>query len=60
LLFRKGDAADLARVLLLAAGNAGLRAEIGGLARERVRAHALPGIVAAYAETLARVVRQRR
>jgi glycosyltransferase involved in cell wall biosynthesis len=60
LLFRKGDAADLARVLLRAAGNAGLRAEIGGLARERVRAHALPGIVAAYAETLARVVRQRR
>jgi glycosyltransferase involved in cell wall biosynthesis len=58
LLFRKGDPADLARVILHAAGNAGLRAEIGRRALERVRAHALPETVAAYAATLARVVRQ--
>ena len=59
LLFRKGDPDDLARVILRAAGNAGLRGEIGRRAQERVRAHALPETVAAYAASLARVVRQR-
>jgi glycosyltransferase involved in cell wall biosynthesis len=59
LLFRKGDAADLARVLLRAAANPRLRAAIGRRARARVRAHALPKTVAAYAAALARVVHGR-
>jgi glycosyltransferase involved in cell wall biosynthesis len=58
LLFRKGDPGDLARVILYAAGNPALRAEIGRRARKRVRTHALSKTVAAYAAILARVVRQ--
>jgi glycosyltransferase involved in cell wall biosynthesis len=60
LLFRKGDAGDLARKTLLAAGDPGLRLEIGRRARERVQAHSLDTAVAAYAATLGRVVQQHR
>jgi len=52
LLFRMGDIADLTAKTLLAAGDPRLRAAIGRRARERVRAHALDDVVAAYEGTM--------
>jgi glycosyltransferase involved in cell wall biosynthesis len=55
-LFRKGEPADLAARLLHLADRPALRADIGGQARARIAAHALPAIVAAYLDALAAVV----
>ena len=55
LLFRQGDVEDLAAQTLRAAGDAGLRAAIGGRARESVRAHDLDRTVAAYESALREV-----
>ena len=60
LLFKEGDIDDLTAKILLAAGNAELRAEIGHKARERVKAHSIDDAVSAYAATLEDVVRQHR
>jgi glycosyltransferase involved in cell wall biosynthesis len=55
-LFRTGDPADLAAKLLHLAQHPALRAAIGRQARERVAAHALPAIIAAYLDAIATVV----
>jgi glycosyltransferase involved in cell wall biosynthesis len=51
-LFRVGDVEDLTRQTLRLAGDRELRERIGRNARERVRAHSLPEVVAAYAAVL--------
>jgi glycosyltransferase involved in cell wall biosynthesis len=60
LLFRKGDADDLAAKTVLAAGDPQLRREIGHKGRERVMAHALEHATAAWAEAIGNVVRKHR
>lgn len=55
LLFRKGDPEALAAVILRAASDPAWRTAIGQRARERVGSHALPRVVAAYADMLRRV-----
>lgn len=52
LLFRLGDIQDLTAKILRAAGDPGLRVAIGRRAREAVRSHAKPQILAAYASLL--------
>ena len=54
-LFRKGEADDLAAKLLDLAARPDLRAAIGRQARARITPHALPVIVAEYLEALATV-----
>jgi glycosyltransferase involved in cell wall biosynthesis len=58
LLFPAGDVAALAEATLRAARDPALRARIGAQARERVRAHALPDVVAAYERALVGVARR--
>jgi glycosyltransferase involved in cell wall biosynthesis len=48
LLFRRGDVQDLTTKTLSAAADPGLRARIGGQARQRVMTHSLDRIAAAY------------
>lgn len=55
-LFRMGDAADLAANILRLAHDAELRATIGRNARGRIAAHSLPTIVRAYLDVFADVV----
>jgi glycosyltransferase involved in cell wall biosynthesis len=57
LLFRTGDAFDLASRILLAAGDPDLRARIGRHARRRVASHSLPRVVSAYSDLLASLIR---
>ena len=59
-LFRMGDAADLAAKMLRLADDAELRATIGRQARQRIAAHALPTVVRAYLDTFADVVARYR
>ncbi len=59
-LFRMGDCDDLVTKLADAAADPEGRSAIGQRARLRVQAHALPTIVHAYLELLARVVRRAR
>lgn len=59
LLFRKGDIADLAATILRAAGDPGLRARIGSKARDRVVAHSLDGIAAAYSAAIEDILEER-
>jgi glycosyltransferase involved in cell wall biosynthesis len=56
-LFRVGDVEDLARQTLRLAAEPALRRRLGARARERVRAHSLGAIVAAYAATLEECIR---
>jgi glycosyltransferase involved in cell wall biosynthesis len=58
LLFRVGDVDDLAEKTLRLAGDRALRERIGAKARERVRAHSLTEIAAAYASTLEECVQR--
>jgi phosphatidylinositol alpha-mannosyltransferase len=55
-LFRMGDAADLAASMLRLAHDAELRATIGRRARRCITAHAMPTIVRAYLDVFADVV----
>jgi len=57
LLFRVGDADDLAKKTLSAAGDLELRVRIGRNALERVKAHALPAALASYVEVFNRASR---
>jgi glycosyltransferase involved in cell wall biosynthesis len=57
LLFRTGDAFDLASRILLAAGDPDLRARIGRNARRRVASHSLPRVVSAYSKLLGSLTR---
>jgi glycosyltransferase involved in cell wall biosynthesis len=59
-LFRMGDAADLAAGILRLAADAELRATIGRRARRRISAHAMPTIVRAYLDVFADVVARHR
>jgi glycosyltransferase involved in cell wall biosynthesis len=59
-LFRWGDADDLAANMLGLADDAEQRAAIGRKARQRVAAHALPRIVQAYLDVFADVVDRHR
>ena len=59
-LFRMGDAADLAAGMLRLAHDAELRATIGRRARRRIAAHAMPTIVRAYLNVFADVVARQR
>jgi phosphatidyl-myo-inositol alpha-mannosyltransferase len=52
-LFRMGDAADLAAGMLRLTNDAELRAIIGRRARRRIAAHAMPIIVRAYLDVFA-------
>ena len=54
-LFRMGDAADLAASVLRLADDAELRATIGCRARRRIAAHTMPTIVRAYLDVFADV-----
>ncbi len=56
LLFRMGDANDLARKILLAASDAPLRARIGRQARERVMKHDINKVVQTYISTMYDIV----
>ena len=60
LLFRKGDPEALAAVILQAASDPARRTAIGQRARARVQPHALPRVVAAYADMLRRVADRRQ
>lgn len=55
-LFRMGDAADLATNMLRLADDAELRTIIGRNARRRIAAHALPAIVRAYLDAFVDVL----
>jgi glycosyltransferase involved in cell wall biosynthesis len=56
LLFRTGDASDLADRILMAARDPELRRAIGRKARRRVSRHSLPRVVAAYSDLLRSLV----
>jgi glycosyltransferase involved in cell wall biosynthesis len=57
LLFRTGDATQLAARILSVARDPELRLRIGRQARERVAAHSLPAVVAAYSQVLGSLAR---
>lgn len=59
-LFRMGDADDLAAKTVRLARDPGRRAAIGRQARSRIDAHALPTIVRAYLDTFTAVIQRRR
>ena len=58
LLFRKGDARDLAAKTVLAARSPELRKEIGGKAHQRVQEHGLDQAVSKYLECFGRCIRR--
>jgi glycosyltransferase involved in cell wall biosynthesis len=60
LLFRVGDAGDLAAAIVRAAADPDLRAELGRRARERVAVHALPRVAAAWSDLLEEVAHRRQ
>ena len=60
MLFRMGDAADLAASMLRLVHDAELRVTIGRRARRRIAAHAMPTIIRAYLDVFAAVVARHR
>jgi glycosyltransferase involved in cell wall biosynthesis len=59
LLYRSGDIADLTRQTLRAAANAGLRAAIGGKAREQAQRHRLVDAAARYTSLMGGLIQDR-
>lgn len=60
LLFRKGDIDDLTAKTLLAAGDAGLRADIGRKGRDRVQAHSLDDALVAFVTVFEDLVKEHK